>query len=135
MPVDVKNVSMSIESSADTQNDSQSNVSNSKTIDNELGLTPTSKRKFGDVKSETLGTPVLKKFSSYGNRPTHEHFAKGMSDMVEHENLPNAIGTFKKLKEILKDVRKTINDLLWGGIIMTIYFQIHLDKIILSIIF
>jgi len=103
---------MSFESSADTQNDSQSNTSNLKTMDNELVLTPTSKRKFGDVKSETLGTPVLKNFSSYGNRPAHEHFAKGMSDMVEHENLPNAIGTFKKLKEILKDVRKTINDLL-----------------------
>lgn len=110
--IEVKNVSMSFESSADTQNDSQSNVSNSKMMDNELVSTPTLKRKFGDVKSETLGTPVLKNFSSYGNRPTHEHFAKGMSDMVEHDNLPNAVGTFKKLKEILKDVRKTIKDLL-----------------------
>lgn len=103
---------MSFESSAVTQNDSQSNVSNSKTMDNELVLTPTSKRQFGDVKSETLGTPVLKNFSSYVNRPTHEKFAKGMADMVDHENLPNAVGTFKKLKEILKDVRKTINELL-----------------------
>ncbi|XP_022168152.1 zinc finger CCHC domain-containing protein 8 homolog [Myzus persicae] len=110
--IDEQNMSMSLESSADTQNDSQSNVSNSMKIDNELVLTPTSKRQFGDVKSETLGTPVLKNFSSYGNRPAHEHFAKGMVDMVDHENLPNAIGTFKKLKEILKDVRQTIKDLL-----------------------
>jgi len=103
---------MSIENSADTQNDSHSNISISKNVDNDLNLTPISKRQFGEVKSETLGTPVLKNFSSYGNRPAHEHFAKGMADMVEHENLPNAIGTFKKLKEILKDVRKTIKDLL-----------------------
>jgi len=110
--IDEQNMSMSFESCADTENYSQSNDSNSIKMDNELVLTPTSKRQFGDVKSETLGTPVLKNFSSYGNRPAHEHFAKGMVDMVDHENLPNAIGTFKKLKEILKDVRKTIKDLL-----------------------
>jgi len=110
--IDEHNKSMSLESSSDTQNDSQSNVSSSNKMDNELNLTPTSKRQFGEVKSETLGTPVLKNFSSYGNRPAHEHFAKGMVDMVDHENLPNSVGTFKKLKEILKDVRKTIKDLL-----------------------
>jgi len=110
--IDEQNNSKSFESCIDTQNDSQTNFSDSKTMDNELTSTPTSKRQFGDVKSEILGTPVLKNFSSYGNRPTHENFAKGMVDMVDHENLPNAIGTFKKLKEILKDVRKTIKDLI-----------------------
>ncbi|KAE9522262.1 hypothetical protein AGLY_017335 [Aphis glycines] len=110
--IDEQNNSKSFESCIDTQNDSQTNLSDSKTMDNELTSTPTSKRQFGDVKSEILGTPVLKNFSSYGNRPTHENFAKGMVDMVDHENLPNAIGTFKKLKEILKDVRKTIKDLI-----------------------
>lgn len=112
LEIDEQNNSKSFESCIDTQNDFQTNFSNSKTMDNELTLTPTSKRQFGDVKSEILGTPVLKNFSSYGNRPTHENFAKGMVDMVDHENLPNAIGTFKKLKEILKDVRKTIKDLI-----------------------
>lgn len=78
----------------------------------ELSAQSSSKRKFGDVKTEVLGTPVLKRFSTYENRPTHEHFAKGMVDMVDHENLPNSVGTFKKIKEILKDVRKTLNNLL-----------------------
>ncbi|XP_015364683.1 PREDICTED: zinc finger CCHC domain-containing protein 8 homolog [Diuraphis noxia] len=110
--IDEHNISIPIESNSDTQNNSKSNVSSSIKIDDELNLTPTTKRQFGEVKSETLGTPVLKNFSSYGNRPAHEHFAKGMVDMVDHENLPNATGTFKKLKEILKDVRKTIKDLL-----------------------
>lgn len=84
------------------------------TPENEIFSTPstTLKRKFGDVKCEVLGTPVLKHFSSYENRPTHENFAKGMVDLVDHENLPNSVGTFAKIKEILKDVRKTLNNLL-----------------------
>jgi len=70
------------------------------------------KRKFGDIKSEVLGTPILKRFSTYEKRPTSASFAKGMVDIVEHENLPNAVGTFKKIKDILIDVRKTLNNLL-----------------------
>lgn len=70
------------------------------------------KRKFGEVKSEILGTPVIKHVSPYTNRPKLENFAKGMVDIVEFENLPNSVGTFKKLKEILKDVRKTLNNIL-----------------------
>lgn len=35
-----------------------------------------------------------------------------MVDMIDHENLPNSVGTFKKLKEILIDVRTTLNNLL-----------------------
>lgn len=93
--------------------DDNSNSSNSLNSDCNVFLTPVSvKRKFGEVKSELLGTPVLKHFSPYENRPTHAHFAKGMVDMIDHENLPNAVGTFEKLKEILKDVRKTMNNLL-----------------------
>lgn len=88
---------------------SDSSISKS---DEPSSIQSSSKRKFGDVKTEVLGTPVLKRFSSYENRPTHESFAKGMVDMVDHENLPNAVGTFKKIKEILKDVRKTLNNLL-----------------------
>lgn len=126
--IDEQNTSKSFVSCVDTQNDSQTNISDSKMTENELFSTPTSKRQFGDVKSEILGTPVLKNFSSYGNRPTHEHFAKGMVDMVDHENLPNSIGTFQKLKEILKDVRKTIKDLIWFT------FTFYLDKIILSLL-
>lgn len=81
--------------------------------DSDVHSTPVGvKRKFGEVKSEVLGTPVLKHFSPYEKRPTHAHFAKGMVDMIDHENLPNAVGTFEKLKEILKDVRKTMNNLI-----------------------
>lgn len=91
-------------------NESQSCLST--TNNSEFESPACKKRKFGDVKSETLGTPVLKHVSSYENRPNHENFAKGMVDMIDHENLPNAVGTFKKLKEILKDVRKTLNNIL-----------------------
>ncbi|XP_050435231.1 zinc finger CCHC domain-containing protein 8 homolog [Adelges cooleyi] len=64
-----------------------------------------SKRKYGELKNEISGTPVLKRFSPYANRPSHEKFAKGMVDIIEHDTLPGAVGTFNKLKEILKDVR------------------------------
>lgn len=93
-------------------------LSLSKSENSKIESTPTTattqgiKRKFGDVKCEVLGTPILKHFSPYENRPTHANFAKGMVDLVDHENLPNSIGTFAKMKEILKDVRKTLNNLL-----------------------
>lgn len=110
MPEKSIDLSDSIESCAeavDLLNNSQL-ISNS-----ESTSTPSSSsRKFGDVKSEVLGTPVLQRFSTYENRPTHEKFAKGMVDMIDHENLPNSVGTFKKLKEILIDVRTTLNNLL-----------------------
>lgn len=102
-----------IDDTIESVNDTQISLSNSINAENKLNLTASSsKRKFGDVKSEVLGTTVLKHFSPYENRPTHDHFAKGMVDMVNHENLPNAVGTFKKIKEILKDVRETLKNLL-----------------------
>lgn len=110
--IDEQNNSKTLESIEVVQNDSQLNSSNSKMTDSELVSTPIPIRKFGDVKSEILGTPVFKHVSLYTKRPAHENFSKGMVDMIDHENLPNSIGTFKKLKEILKDVRKTINNLL-----------------------
>lgn len=102
------NTSENVESK-DDMNDTRSVTSESETFSTP---TITLKRKFGDVKCEVLGTPVLKHFSPYENRPTHEKFAKGMVDLVDHENLPNSVGTFAKIKEILKDVRKTLNNLL-----------------------
>lgn len=87
----------------ETVNESQSSSSDLKTPS-------TLKRKFGDIKSEILGTPILKHFSAYKTRPGHANFAKGMVDMIDHENLPNAVGTYKTMKELLKDVRKTLNN-------------------------
>jgi len=93
--------------------DAQSSLSSSLNADSRsVSTTSSMKRKFGDVKSEVLGTPILKRFSTYENRPTSANFAKGMADMIEHENLPNAVGTFKKIRDILSDVRKTLNNLL-----------------------
>lgn len=109
----VNEESTSINVSDVDQSVSETQLSTS--IKSENNLTPIFKgvkRKFGDVKSEVLGTPVLKHFSSYVTRPTHEKFAKGMVDMVDHENLPNAVGNFKKLKEILKNVRETLSNAL-----------------------
>jgi len=113
MIIDDKNKSEKCEDTNDSVNDIKLNLSNTINSKNEVLSTPSGiKRKFGDIKSEMLGTPILKHFSTYKNRPTHENFAKGMVDIVEHENLPNSVGTFSKLKEILKDVRKTLNNLL-----------------------
>lgn len=113
--IDDQSNSDTFESGVDTKdyvNDTQLSLSNSLNSENEsISLNSSVKRKFGDVKSELLGTPVLKHVSSYSNRPTHANFAKGMFDMINHENLPNATGNFKKIKEILKDVRKTLNNL------------------------
>lgn len=110
-PIELSDTTIeSYDEAKESINNIQLNLSNSNS-QNELSATSSSSRHFGDIKSEVLGTPVLR-FSTYENRPTHEKFAKGMVDMVDHENLPNTIGTFKKLKEILKDVRTTLNNLL-----------------------
>lgn len=95
-------------------NGTKSSLSNSLYADcgSVLSTSSSSTLKFGDVKSKVLGTPILQRFSNYENRPTHANFAKGMVDMIDHENLPNSVGTFKKIKEILNDVRKTLNNLL-----------------------
>lgn len=92
-------------------NDTQLDTNTSTSISSEGNLVANSSNKsFGSIKNETLGTPVLNRFSLYENRPSHDSFSKGMVDMVDHENLPNATGTFAKIKEILKYVRKKITD-------------------------
>lgn len=103
----------SVNDTIESVNGTQLSLSDPINADNESVLTPSSsKRNFGDIKCEVLGTPVLKRFSIYENRPTHDHFAKGMVDLIDHENLPNAVGTFKKIKDILKDVRETLKNLI-----------------------
>jgi len=117
-PVDEQSHSDTVQSFDDrldlsVNSDAQSSLSSSLNVDSgSVSTTSSVKRKFGDVKSEVLGTPILKRFSTYKRRPTSASFAKGMVDMIEHENLPNAVGTFKKIKDILNDVRKTLNNLL-----------------------
>ncbi|XP_050527777.1 zinc finger CCHC domain-containing protein 8 homolog [Daktulosphaira vitifoliae] len=106
-----------VEKECENQNSSViSNFENNEQVDSEKSLNSTSesptKKQFSELKCEFVGTPVLKRFSSYENRPDHDKFSKGMVDIIDHENLPNATGTFSKLKEILKDVRKTLNSLL-----------------------
>lgn len=63
--------------------------------------------RFGGSRSFCLGThlalPVDE--SQSANLPDASKFASGVSDLILHDNLPNATGTFNKLKVVLTGVK------------------------------
>lgn len=58
-----------------------------------------------------LGTPVLKQVSPFSNLPTNDQFSKGVSDVINFENLPDSTGKYEKMKVLIGKVRKTITKL------------------------
>lgn len=58
-----------------------------------------------------LGTPVLKQVSPFSNLPTNDQFSKGVSEVINFENLPDSTGKYEKMKVLIGKVRKTITKL------------------------
>lgn len=56
------------------------------------------------------GTPLLK-FSVYEKLPVGDNFKKGVSDVINFENLPDSTGKFEKMKDLLKNVRVQMDKL------------------------
>lgn len=54
-----------------------------------------------------LGTPLLK-FSPYDKLPTGEQFSKGVSDVINFENLPDSTGKYEQMKMVIQNVRKAV---------------------------
>lgn len=64
---------------------------------------------FGRIITVEMGTPALKIHSPYTNLPPSENWKKGVSDVIDFENLPNSTGKYDKLKNVLKGVREKLN--------------------------
>ncbi|XP_030375181.1 zinc finger CCHC domain-containing protein 8 homolog [Scaptodrosophila lebanonensis] len=55
-------------------------------------------------KASYAGTPILK-FSVYDKLPVGDNFKKGVSDVINFENLPDSTGKYEQMKGVLKNVR------------------------------
>lgn len=67
----------------------------------------------GRSREIVVGTPLLKAVSPFASLPSGEKWSAGVTDMLDFENLPDAIGTYKRLRGLIHTVRtvvKQIND-------------------------
>ncbi|XP_058120465.1 zinc finger CCHC domain-containing protein 8 homolog [Anopheles ziemanni] len=62
------------------------------------------------LKTMSLGTPILRPFTPYTALPTGEAFSKGVSDVINFENLPNSTGKYDQMKSLLSRVRQKISE-------------------------
>lgn len=60
------------------------------------------------LKKMSLGTPILTPFTPFNTLPCGEAFSKGVSDVINFENLPNSTGKYERMKSLLSKVRNVI---------------------------
>lgn len=61
------------------------------------------------LKKMSLGTPILTPFTPFNTLPCGEAFSKGVSDVINFENLPNSTGKYERMKSLLSKVRNVIS--------------------------
>lgn len=67
----------------------------------------------GRSREIVVGTPLLKAVSPFASLPSGDKWSAGVTDMLDFENLPDSIGTYKRLRGLIHTVRtvvKQIND-------------------------
>lgn len=74
----------------------------------ETPVTPSTPMQRNSSMFTVLGTPVLKQVSPFSNLPTNDQFSKGVSEVINFENLPDSTGKYEKMKVLIGKVRKTI---------------------------
>ncbi|KAG8185272.1 hypothetical protein JTE90_023885 [Oedothorax gibbosus] len=57
----------------------------------------------------SLGTPSLSRHSSFHKLPSYDNFSKNVTTHLNYENLPNSVGTYQKMKKVIKKVKEKIN--------------------------
>lgn len=57
------------------------------------------------IKNSTYGTPILKSNSPYDKLPQLTNFTKGVSAVIDFENLPNSTGKYEQMSKVLQKVR------------------------------
>lgn len=61
--------------------------------------------------SMSPGTPVLAQGNPYHKLPDSDKFAQGITKHLPFENLPDAVGTFEKMRGIISCVQKKLTDI------------------------
>ncbi|KAG8187551.1 hypothetical protein JTE90_008437 [Oedothorax gibbosus] len=61
--------------------------------------------------SQSPGTPILKQGNPFEKLPAADKFAQGITDHLLFENLPESVGTFDKMRGILSDVQKKLQNI------------------------
>lgn len=61
------------------------------------------------LKTMSLGTPILTAFSPFNTLPCGDAFSRGVSDVINFENLPNSTGKYERMKSLLSKVRTVIH--------------------------
>ncbi|XP_059613632.1 zinc finger CCHC domain-containing protein 8 homolog [Phlebotomus argentipes] len=54
------------------------------------------------------GTPILTPFSAFSRLPDGDNWARGVSGVIDFENLPDSTGKYEKMKDVLGKVRETV---------------------------
>lgn len=89
------------------------NVTATDDTDNTLTAASPSTPNVGRSREVVVGTPLLKGVSPFSSLPSDDKWAAGVSGVIDFENLPDATGTYKKLRGLISTVRtvvKQIND-------------------------
>lgn len=63
------------------------------------------------LKNSTFGTPILKSSSPYDRLPDLDNFTKGVSPVIDFENLPNSTGKYEQMTGVLQKVRSALKNL------------------------
>ncbi|XP_066158160.1 zinc finger CCHC domain-containing protein 8 homolog isoform X2 [Euwallacea fornicatus] len=97
----MENAEISAEETAD--------VTVSETLENSLVISTPSTAE--SLKCSIFGTPIIKSCSLYNKLPCADNFMKGVSPVIDFENLPNSTGKYEKMTNVLRRVRDTLKDL------------------------
>lgn len=61
--------------------------------------------------SMSPGTPILEQGNPYQSLPDADKFAKGITEHLPFENLPDAVGSFEKMRGVICNVQKKLNNI------------------------
>lgn len=68
-------------------------------------VTPKMPKVNGRLRETVNGTPLIQQISPFSNLPSSDKWSIGVSDVIDFENLPDAVGTYRKMSEIIQKVR------------------------------
>nr|XP_042910880.1 uncharacterized protein LOC107439937 [Parasteatoda tepidariorum] len=60
----------------------------------------------------SLGTPSISRHSSFTRLPNYENFSKNVTSHMDFENLPSSVGTYQRMKKVIKKVKNKLNSLM-----------------------
>lgn len=66
---------------------------------------PTTPIANGRSKSTLHGTPIIQQISPFASLPSSDKWSAGVSDVIDFENLADAVGTYNKMSQIIHKVR------------------------------